>query len=142
MKTAVYAGSFNPWHKGHQDVLDKTCQIFDKVVIAIGDNNQKHNSMMTAFKTEEFLKKKFKNNKEIKVERFRGLLVDYIAQREFDAIIRGLRNGYDLQYEQNMQYWNEDLGVTIPTVFFITDRKYGHVSSSSIREINSHGKKV
>lgn len=105
MKKAIYVGSFNPWHEGHQDILDKAKKIFDKVdVIKYGKD-------------------------------FTGLLSDYLKDKDYCAIIRGLRNGYDLQYEQNQQYWYEDLGINLPVVYFITDRKLAHISSSAIREI-------
>ena len=105
MKRAIYPGSFNPWHEGHQDILNKAKRCFDEVIV-------------------------IKYGKD-----FTGLLSDYLKDKDYCAIIRGLRNGYDLQYEQNQQYWYEDLGVQIPIVYFITDRTLGHISSSAIREI-------
>lgn len=72
---------------------------------------------------------------------FVGLLANAVKTIRPDGIIRGLRNGYDLEYEINLQYWNEDLGVNVPFVYFVTDRKYGHISSSAIRELRSLSKK-
>jgi phosphopantetheine adenylyltransferase len=72
---------------------------------------------------------------------FKGLLVNFINELNedgrwpVDGVIRGLRNGSDLQYETNQQYWNEDLGISVPTVYFICDRNLGHISSSAIRQI-------
>jgi pantetheine-phosphate adenylyltransferase len=105
MKKAIYVGSFNPWHKGHQDVLEKAKKIFDIVDVKIYGKD------------------------------FKGLLSEYLKNKNYCAIIRGLRNGYDLQYEQNQQYWYEDLGISIPIVYFITDRKLSHISSTAIREV-------
>ncbi len=60
---------------------------------------------------------------------------DLVKELNAEAVVRGLRNGTDLQYEMNQQYWNEDLGLNVPIVYFITDRKLSHISSSAIREI-------
>lgn len=123
MKVAIYPGTFNPWHSGHEDVLLKASHIFDKIIVAIGINSDKQRptTISSGF------------------ESFEGLLVDFIKKQhpEACAVIRGLRNGYDLEYETNMQYWNEDLGLTIPIIYFITDRKHSHISSRIIREVNS-----
>ncbi len=64
-----------------------------------------------------------------------GLLVDFVKDVGASAVIRGIRNGQDLEYERTQQYWNEDLGIRVPTVCFITDRKLVHISSSAIRAV-------
>lgn len=133
MKVAVYPGSFNPWHRGHLDVYTKALRVFDKVVIAFGINPDK--------KSDLFVESDMPPGAE--TLHYSGLLVDFINgynsknpfEEQFQAVIRGLRSGYDLQYEQNMQYWNEDLGLGIPTVYFITDRTLAHISSSALRSI-------
>jgi len=125
MRTAIYPGSFNPWHDGHDDVLEKALKIFDHVIIAIGQNPNK-----------EGLSQVFKfNDEKITVIRFTGLLTDFVKEQKACAVIRGLRNGNDLQYEQNQQYWYEDLGLKVPIVYFIADRALGHISSSAIRAL-------
>ncbi len=134
MKTAIYPGSFNPWHEGHRDILDKALLVFDKVIIAIyGDYKRVVN-------TEWF--ELYLSNK-IEVIKFnKQLLKDVIEKYKPMAIIRGLRNGNDLQYEQNLQYWNEDLGIKIPTVYFVSGRDVSHISSTIIRELDEiRGKK-
>lgn len=121
----LYAGSFNPFHQGHNDVVKKALKVFDYVLI-YGYGDKKPAVFVDYI------------DKPIGVGCFTGLLKDLIANKLIQkptALIRGLRNGNDLQYEQNMLYWNEDLGVDIPTVYFICDRKLGHISSSAIREI-------
>lgn len=137
MRVGIYAGTFNPWHEGHSDILNKALRIFDKVIIAIGENKNK--TLASLVKLNDF-----EGNPYVEVKYFNGLLVDFIKELQKEnnirAIVRGLRNGSDLQYEENMQYWNEDLGINIPTIYFICDRKLSHYSSSTIREIMSYNK--
>jgi pantetheine-phosphate adenylyltransferase len=102
---ALYPGSFNPWHQGHQDILEKAKKVFTHVDT-------------------------------LKVTKEIGLLSEYIKDKGYDIIIRGLRNASDMEYEKNLQYWYEDLGLKIPIVYFICDRNNTHISSSVIRSIN------
>ena len=138
MKIAIYPGSFNPWHEGHKDILNKALQVFDRIIVAKGQGTNKVFEGWSG----EVLKTE---SDTIRYVWFFGLLVDFIRDINkgnpkecITAVIRGLRNGYDLQYEMNMQYTNEDLGLTIPVVYFMTDRKYSHISSSTLRELNQY----
>ena len=134
MTVGIYPGSFNPWHKGHEDVLKKALQVFDQVLIVEGTNPEKQT---TYFHLPDEIKETYGDR--VIVGGFSNLLVDAIEsfshQYNIVAVIRGLRNGSDLQYEMNQQYWNEDLGLKIPVVYFITDRSLSHISSSAIRGI-------
>ena len=137
MKTAIYPGSFNPWHRGHKDILDKALDVFDKVIIGIGVNPEKLDTNLKS-RTDNIEKMSDPPHwysGRIEVKTFDTLLVDFAIENEVSAIIRGLRNGHDLQYEMNQQYWNEDLGLTIPIVYFICDRSLSHMSSSMLRAI-------
>lgn len=129
-KIAVYPGSFNPWHEGHEDILKKALCIFDKIIVMQG-----HNPTKPEVKDKSFFSV-YNRYKNVEASMFSGLLADAIEKIQPCAIIRGLRNGYDLEYETNLQYWNEDLGIKVPTVYFITDRQYSHISSTAIRELN------
>lgn len=138
MKKAIYPGSFNPWHQGHTDILKKALKIYDTVVVAHGFNPDKG---INAYPDFTELQREFPENldtdyRRVWVKSFAGLLVDFVNAEKADAVIRGLRNGHDLQYEMNQQYWNEDLGLVVPTVYFICDRRYSHISSSAIRALN------
>lgn len=144
MKTVgLYPGSFNPWHKGHEDILNKALSVFETVIVAVGTNPAKSDFGGWATLPDFLTSPKFPYG--VEATRFRGLLSDFVSkynqtnQDKITAVIRGLRSGYDLQYEQNMQYWNEDLGLSVPTVYFIADRSLAHISSSAIRQIQQVG---
>ena len=142
---AIYPGSFNPYHQGHKDILDKALKVFDKIIVARGINPTKGSDRLEY--ENEKLENKYEecliaqvNNSSTIVTHYHTLLVDFVKEAnkkygKISAIIRGLRNGSDLQYEMNLQYWNEDLGLVIPVMYFVTDRKYCHISSSAISQI-------
>ena len=136
--TAIYPGSFDPWHNGHDDILMKASKLFDEIIIVRAVNPDK--KLETSF---EELRDKFldgyKTWNGFRVIEHTGLLST--IDLKYDAIIRGLRNGYDLQYEMNQQYWYEDIGIRAPVVLFICDRTLTHISSSAIRSLNKLEKK-
>lgn len=143
---AIYPGSFNPWHDGHDSILTKALQCFDHVLVALGYNPEKdvYNIEDRVKQVEGSILENWDNDK-VSVVSFTGLLVDFVDKatdyleddEEVVVIVRGLRNGHDLQYEMNQQYWNEDLGLTIPIAYFICDRDLAHVSSSMIRALDN-----
>lgn len=138
MAKAIYAGTFNPWHKGHSDILEKALKVFGNVIVARGDNPDKDLKW-------ELDDLNFFDWKNITFIRFHGLLVDYIEKYNeknqedpITSVVRGLRSGYDLAYEMNQQYWNEDLGLKVPVVYFVADRNLAHISSSAIRQVSMY----
>lgn len=150
MKVGFYPGSFNPWHRGHTDIIQKAFKVFDKIVIAQGLNPDKldgdtfeledraNQLRKDALNSSSYLKAQYQQEN-LQFINYTGLMVD--AVEGCDAIIRGLRNGNDLTYEMNQQYWNEDLGVGYaPTVYFICDRKFSHISSTALRHLRKFQK--
>lgn len=130
-KIGVYPGSFNPFHKGHYDILHKAEQIFDKVIIARGVNSEKNNQINE-------LPLKIQNRQ---IENYSGLLTDFINDLGYDVtIIRGLRNATDLQYELTQYRFLQDLNPNIKIVSLFSDKEYEHISSSAIRSLERYNK--
>jgi pantetheine-phosphate adenylyltransferase len=111
-------------------MIEKGLKIFDKIVIAQGVNPDKSMASVNIPSKETY--GTFGNR--VQVMKFKGLLAS-IIEPDHTAILRGLRNGQDFEFEKTQQYWNEDLGITIPTVYVVCDRKLVHISSSAIRAV-------
>jgi pantetheine-phosphate adenylyltransferase len=131
----VYPGSFNPFHNGHYDILEKAEQVFDKVIIARGINPEKIEVAINDDINPVLYYRQ--------TEGFGGFLTDYMASKEKDAditLVRGLRNGDDLAYEMNQISFMKDLKSDLKVVFFHCDREFEHISSSAIRNLEKIGK--
>ena len=130
-KIAVFAGSFNPFHRGHYNVLQKAEKIFDKVVIAFGKNPEKDKRSWP-------IPASIKNRQ---IEHYNGLLTDLlIAVGDDPVLIRGLRNSTDFQYEQNQYRYMQELMPNIKIVNIYCDKEFEHISSSGIRTLEGFGK--
>lgn len=145
MKNAVYPGSFNPWHAGHTDVLEKALGVFDTIFVAVGVNPDKSTQDVAVRlgQIEQELIQKDYYDKRVQILCFREMVVDLVnhLNTPIHGIVKGLRNGQDLEYERVQQYTNEDLAKEFrlhlpPTVYFVTHRDFSHVSSSAIRIVN------
>lgn len=130
-KIGIYAGSFNPFHKGHYDILQKAEKIFDKVIIARGINPEKNNEILPL---PEILKYR-------QIENYNGLLTDFIDKLDYNTtLIRGLRNATDLQYEITQYRFLQEFKNDINIVSIFCDKEYEHISSSSIRMLKKYNK--
>jgi pantetheine-phosphate adenylyltransferase len=132
-KIAVYPGTFNPFHRGHLNILEKGLRIFDKVIIAVGQNPKKPTGEAVI---PDSIRRRFQ------VDKYNGLLTDYIDSKEYPiTVIRGLRNNTDLSNEINQYRWLQELDSEINVVSLFCDKEFEHVSSTSINIINQFGKK-
>ena len=128
---AVFAGSFNPFHKGHYNVLKKAELIFDKVIIAFGKNPDKTDRSWP-------IPKQIQHHQQ---EEYTGLLTDFIDSFGYDVVVvRGLRNSTDFQYEQNQYRYIQELKPDIKIVNIFCDKEFEHISSSGIRTLEKYGK--
>lgn len=127
----VFAGSFNPFHKGHYNVLTKGEKLFDKVIIAFGKNPDKTERTWDVPKTIY--------NRQL--AEYNGLLTDYIDSLGYDVtVLRGLRNSTDFQYEQNQYRYIQELKPDIKIVNIFCDKEFEHISSSGIRTLEKFNK--
>ena len=137
-KTAVFPGSFDPITKGHASVVKRASELFDEIIIAIGENSTKK-SYFTIVKRLEWLKKVFADYPNVKAITYTGLTVDLCKKLNAGYILRGLRTSIDFEYERCIGQMNKELYPGIETIFFLTDPEYAHLNSSIIREIHKNG---
>jgi pantetheine-phosphate adenylyltransferase len=134
---AIYAGSFNPFTIAHKNIVDKALKIFDKVIIAKGKNDTKKIDE-EQFETELKNLQKLYPTKEI--IKYTGLLTDVLREQEGKiTLVRGLRNGYDLEAENTLITYVKDMLPTLSVIYIPCDKEYEHISSSAIRSIRKHG---
>jgi len=134
MKTAIYAGSFDPVTYGHLDVLKSGAEIFDKVIIAVSKNINKK-GFLTVDERVELIKQAVSDIKNVEVASFDGLTVDFAKKNGAKFLLRGLRAVSDYEYEMQLSQTNQKLSPDIKTVFLITKPEYSFISSSTVREI-------
>jgi pantetheine-phosphate adenylyltransferase len=138
---AVYPGSFDPLTNGHVDIIERGARLFDRIIVAILVNAEKAPLFSMAERV-DIARAVFKNHPNVEVDTFDGLLVDYVARRQANVIVRGLRAVSDFEYEFQMALMNRELASTIETVFMMPAVKYSYISSRLIKEVFALGGKV
>jgi pantetheine-phosphate adenylyltransferase len=128
----LYAGSFNPFHKGHLNILQKAEAIFENVIIGIGENKEKSKNLVFPFPNSILMTRDVRN--------YFGLLTDFIDSIGDVTLIRGLRNSTDLQYELTQYRFLQEMKPDIKVVSIFCDKEFEHISSSAIRMLAQYGK--
>ena len=144
LKKAMIAGSFDPFHYGHKQLIDETINLYDQLYIVVAINKNKR-GFLPVEERKKILEKYIKNqypNKNIIVDIHDGLLMDYMIKNQIEYYIRGLRNSNDLIYEQSMRHINKALYSSLKMHYIISDEKYINISSSMIRELIKYGEKI
>jgi pantetheine-phosphate adenylyltransferase len=136
--TALCPGSFDPVTNGHLDIIERTARHFDTVIVAVIRNPQKSQSLFTLEDRQEMLHEVTAHLTNIKIEFFKGLLVDFAKEHEASAIVKGLRAISDFDYELQMAQMNQSLS-GIDTFFISTSPQYSFLSSSLVREVAKFG---
>ncbi|MBR2215305.1 MAG: pantetheine-phosphate adenylyltransferase [Selenomonadaceae bacterium] len=138
MRRGVCSGSFDPVTCGHVDIFERAARLFDELTVCVFHNRQKEGF----FSVEErvrLLREATRHIDGLKVTAFSGLLADFLRQEDIHFIVRGLRSVADLEYETPAERLNHQLGNQVETVFLLTNPRYGHISSSAIRELVAFG---
>ena len=137
-KLAIYAGSFDPVTLGHLDLIRRTAEIFDRVILAIAAESSK----TTLFTREErvlLTQEAVKDYDTVEVDSFDGLVVDYVRSRGGEVMIRGIRAHSDVEYEFRMALTNRKLAPDIETLFMMPNESHSYVSSSLVKEVAKLG---
>ncbi len=141
MKTALVAGSFDPITLGHYDIIARASALFDQVVVCILNNASKQGHYPIE-KRIDFLKTALADLPNVCVDYSDALLADYVAQKNIDVVVKGVRNTTDFEYEWNMAVINRQLNHKLETLFLPAKTEYLHISSSLVRELLRHNKPV
>jgi len=132
-KIAVFPGSFDPFTKGHECVVEKALKLFDQVIIGIGQNTSK-SYLFDIEKRKEHIASIFESSSRVSVEEFSGLTVEFCKEIGAQFIVRGLRDSKDFGYERSIAQMNQEIS-GIESVFFMTVPEYTAINSSIVREI-------
>jgi pantetheine-phosphate adenylyltransferase len=138
MRRAIYPGSFDPVTNGHLDIIERSCKLFDEIIIGILVNPEKQpffsieerHDMLT-----QVLQEINRGSCEVRVDSFQGLLVNYAVAQQAHAIVRGIRAISDYEYELQMALMNRRLEPSIETVFMMSAETYTYVSSRLVKEV-------
>ena len=138
MRRAIYPGSFDPVTNGHLDIIERGCKLFDEIIVSILVNPDKQ-PFFTLEERSEMLKEVLQDISQgkctVRVDSFRGLLVNYAVAQEADVIVRGIRAISDYEYELQMALMNRRLEPGIETVFMMPAETYSYVSSRLVKEV-------
>ena len=138
-KKAVFPGSFDPFTIGHKNIVNQALEVFDEIVIGVGENRSK-SSMFSLDERISFIKKSFGTNSKVIIESFSDLTTSFCESKNVKFLIRGLRNANDFVFEREIKYMQETIS-NVKSVYFICDHNFSHVSSTLVRDIiNFDGK--
>ena len=140
---AVYAGSFDPITNGHVDIVRRSLQVFPQVIVAVAFNAHKDAAWFTPAERVAMIRETFRGEgSRVTVDSFSGLLVDYVASKGANVIIRGLRAVADFEYEFQMTMMNRHLRPQVETIFMMTGESHFYTSSRLVKEVVSLGGNV
>lgn len=134
MKIAIYPGTFDPITNGHLDIIERAIKVFDTVIVTIARNSSK-NPLFSDKERLEMIREVTKGMKQVEVDSFEGLLVNYAKKRNATAVLRGLRAISDFEYEFQLALTNRKLNDTLETVFLMPSERYTYLNSTIVREI-------
>lgn len=137
-KVAIFPGSFDPFTKGHEDIVLRGLTLFDEIIIAIGHNTNK-SRYFDLDQMIEHIRSAFRDQSNIDVITYNELTASFAKKYNANYLLRGLRNTTDFEYENSIAQINKHLNKTLESVFLITSPQYAYISSSIIREVHKYG---
>ncbi len=138
---AIYPGSFDPITNGHLDLIERGSRLFDQLIVAVLTNLEKQ-SLFSVTERVKMLRQVTAGMRNVSVDTFSGLLVDYAMQKKAQVILRGVRAFSDYEYELQMTLMNRKLEPTLETVFLMPAESYSYLSSRLVKEIVKSGGSV
>ena len=137
-KIAIFPGSFDPFTKGHEDIVLRGLELFDEIIIGIGYNSQKHHRYFEIDTMVERIESTFANVPGVSTMVYNELTAELAKKINAKFLLRGLRNTTDFEYENSISQVNRYLNTELETVFLITSPEYAAISSSIIREVHKY----
>ncbi len=134
MRRAIYPGSFDPVTNGHLDVIERGRKLFDEVIVAVAQNDEKQ-ALFSLEERLELLKESIGKIDNVRIAKFEGLLVEFAMAQQANAVIRGLRAVSDFEFEFQMALMNRKLETAVETIFLMPKEEYTYLSSRIIKEI-------
>lgn len=141
MKTALFPGSFDPFTRGHEAIVEKALRLFDRIVIGIGSNVTKH-GLLTLDNRKRLIDDLYADNPQVEAIVYRGMTGDFAQEIGAAAVIRGVRNTTDFEYERTMAATNRRLYPEVVTVMLFTPPEVADIASSTVREVLGFGRSV
>ena len=137
-RIALFPGSFDPFTKGHEDIVLRGLALFDEIVIAIGYNSKKSNRYFDIGMMIERIEETFRSYPAISVQTYSELTAEFARKNNARFLLRGLRNTTDFEYENSIAQVNRNLNTELESVFLITSPQFAYISSSIIREVHRY----
>lgn len=138
VQIAVYTGSFDPFHLGHENIVRRTAQLFQRVIVGVGENPEKR-ALFTPDERVAMIREVVADIPNVEVKSFGGLSVHFVRECNARVLLRGIRALADIEYEFTMSLTNSSLDPDIETVFLMAQKEFTHLSSSLIRQIAAYG---
>jgi pantetheine-phosphate adenylyltransferase len=137
-RRAVYPGSFDPFHRGHENIVRRAAKLFDELIVGVGFNATKIPALSMDERLEA-IRKIVTDLSNVKVMTFSGLAVNFVREQNAQFMVRGIRALSDMEYEATMSLTNATMAPEIETVFLMAGKEYTNLSSTLIRQIATHG---
>lgn len=133
-RTALFPGSFDPITLGHENIIRRALPLFDKIIIAVGENANKQ-YMFPLEKRMEWIRQTFEGESKVELETYSGLTIDFAVEKGVDFLLRGIRNPADFEFEKAIAQANREMNPNLETVFLLTSARYAYISSSIVRDV-------